>query len=194
MTVEITRIETLHQGWARLLAATIRLPNGETIRREIEDHGRAVCVLPYDPQRRTAILVRQFRAPPFLIAGESETLEAIAGIVEDADPARSAEREAREEAGLRLNTLEHVVTAWTMPGLSTERMDFYLATYGASDRVTDGGGLPDEHESIVVVEMQLADLADLADKGRLTDTKTLLLVQTLRLRRPALFGGDPARP
>jgi hypothetical protein len=39
--------------------------------------------------------------------------------------------------------------------------------------------------------MQLADLADLADKGRLTDTKTLLLVQTLRLRHPDLFGGDP---
>jgi nudix-type nucleoside diphosphatase (YffH/AdpP family) len=191
MAIEITGIETLHQGWARLLIVTIRLPGGETIRREVEDHGRAVCVLPYDPQRRTAVLVRQFRAPPFLVAGESETVEAIAGIVEDGDPARTAEREAREEAGLRLRGLEHVVTAWTMPGLSTERMDFYLATYGATDRVADGGGLANEHENIVVVEMQLADLADLADKGRLTDTKTLLLVQTLRLRHPDLFGGDP---
>lgn len=191
MAIEITRIDTLHQGWARLLVVTIRLPGGETIRREVEDHGRAVCVLPYDPQRRTAVLVRQFRAPPFLVTGESETVEAIAGIVEDDDPARTAEREAREEAGLRLGALEHVVTAWTMPGLSTERMDFYLATYGATDRVAEGGGLATEHESIVVVEMQLADLADLADKGRLTDTKTLLLVQTLRLRRPELFGSDP---
>jgi hypothetical protein len=36
--------------------------------------------------------------------------------------------------------------------------------------------------------MALADLARGADDGQLDDVKTLLLVQTLRLRQPGLFG------
>jgi len=32
--------------------ATIRLPNGQIVEREIEDHGTAVAVLPFDPVRR----------------------------------------------------------------------------------------------------------------------------------------------
>jgi len=38
-----------------------------------------------------------------------------------------------------------------------------------------------------VVELPLAELAARADEGRLDDMKTMLLVQTLRLRRPDLF-------
>ena len=56
-------------GWARLLIATIRLADGHTVEREIEDHGEAVCILPYNPVRRTAILVRQMRAPVLFAAG-----------------------------------------------------------------------------------------------------------------------------
>jgi len=74
-----------------------------------------------------------------------------------------------------------------MPGVSTERMDLYLAAYAEADRVGEGGGAPGEHEGITVVEMPLAELARLADGGQLTDMKALTLVQTLRLRRPELF-------
>ena len=50
-----------------------------------------------------------------------------------------------------------------------------------------GGGLASESESITVEEMALARLADMADRGELSDMKTFALVQTLRLRRPELF-------
>ena len=133
MTFAIINIETVYQGWGRYLIASIRLPDGETIRREIEDHGRAVCVLPYDPERRTVVLVRLLRAPVFLTAGQESSLEAIAGLLEEDDPAACARREAHEEAGLSLGALEHVVTGWSMPGISTERMDLYLAEYRAAD-------------------------------------------------------------
>ena len=83
--------------------------------------------------------------------------------------------------------LEHVVDAWTMPGVSTERIDLYLAEYGASDRVTSGGGLAHEDEDIEVVEMPLAELAGLMDSGGLVDMKTLVLALALRARRPDLF-------
>ena len=91
------------------------------------------------------------------------------------------------EAGLRLDALEHVATLWSTPGISTERMHLFLASYRQSDRVGDGGGLAEEHEDIAVVEMGLTELAHLADGGGLTDMKTFALVQSLRLRKPALF-------
>jgi nudix-type nucleoside diphosphatase (YffH/AdpP family) len=187
MTIPELQIDTVYQGWGRYLVATIRLPDGQTVRREIEDHGQAVGVLPYDAERRTALLVRQFRAPVFLAARQEETLEAIAGIQEGPDPAACVRREAFEEAGVRLDALEHVVAAWTMPGISTERMDLYLAPYRTTDRIGAGGGLPEEHENTTVVELGLAELAAMADAGELTDLKTFGLVQTLRLRRPDLF-------
>jgi len=183
--MDIIDIETVHSGWAKFLIATVRLPDGRTFRREIEDHGAAACVLPYDPERRTAVLVRQFRVPVYYAAREPHTLEAIAGIVEEADPAETARREAHEEAGLVLGTLEPVGEGWTMPGISTERMHLYLATYAG--RAREGRGGVDEDEDITAVELGLHELARLADTGKLVDIKTLVLVQTLRLRRPELF-------
>src|SRR5262249_14216808 len=154
---KIIDTETVFEGFSRLLIAKVELPDGQTIRREIEDHGRAVCVLPYDPERRTAILVRQFRAPAALVDGCEHVLEAVAGSVEDENIDACVYREAMEEAGLKLRALEHLGTAWSMPGISTEQMDLYLAAYSDSDRVGVGGGVADEHEGITVVELPLAE-------------------------------------
>ncbi len=83
---------------------------------------------------------------------------------------------------------DRVTTAWSMPGVSTERMTLFLAEYRPEDRVADGGGVAHEDEEIRVVEMGLAKLATLMAAGNLVDMKTLVLVQALRLRRPELFG------
>ena len=72
MTAEIVSTEIKHRGWSTFLLATIRLPDGNTITRAIEHHGNAVCVLPYDPVRRTAILVQQLRAPALYAAATEQ--------------------------------------------------------------------------------------------------------------------------
>jgi nudix-type nucleoside diphosphatase (YffH/AdpP family) len=190
MAHEIIDVTTLYEGWGRLLALRIRLPDGRVITREVEDHGAAVCVLPYDPERRVAMLVRQFRAPVFHGTGQPDLLEAPAGMLDEDDPADCARREALEEVGLTLTILEPVGPAWTMPGVSTERMHLYLAPYRAADRTGEGGGVAREHENITVCETPLAEVAARADHGRLSDLKTLALVQTLRLRRPDLFANS----
>jgi nudix-type nucleoside diphosphatase (YffH/AdpP family) len=115
-------------------------------------------------------------------------LEAPAGLLDEDDPEECARREALEEVGLSLTSLEPVAPVWSMPGISTERMHLYLAPYGPTDRTGEGGGISDEHENITVCEMKLAELAAMADRGEITDLKTFALVQTLRLRRPDLFG------
>jgi len=108
-------------------------------------------------------------------------------VIDAGDGADTAKREAMEEAGVQLRNLETVATVWTSPGISTERSEMFLAAYSAADRTGAGGGLAAEHEKITVVEIALTELAAMVDTGRITDMKTLALVQTLRLRHPALF-------
>lgn len=187
MKAEILHTLTVFNGWSKYLVVSVRLPNGEVARREIEDHGRAVAVLPYDADRKLALLVRQVRAPVLMATGEPELLEAIAGMLDHDKPEDCARREAHEEAGLRLGELEWLGAQWTTAGISTERMDLYLAPYSQSDRIADGGGVASEHEHVTVAEMPLGELAAMADRGELADMKTFALLQSLRLRRPELF-------
>src|SRR5436305_5119298 len=106
MSAEILHTITVYRGWSKYMVVSIRLPDGQVARREIEDHGCAVAVLPYDPMRKTAILVRQVRAPVLMSSGEPDLLEAIAGMLEQGEPEDRASREADEAAGLRLGDLE----------------------------------------------------------------------------------------
>ena len=185
-TVEIVGTEEKYSGWCRLLVATIRLADGKTVRREVEDHGAAASVLPYDPERRVALVIRQLRGPVLYAGGGAAIIEAPAGLIDAGEDAETtARREAMEEVGVRLTSLELAVAGWTMPGLSTEHMPLYLGSYTEKDRTGAGGGESDEQ--IEVVELPLATLAAMADDGRLADLKTFALVQTLRLRRPELF-------
>jgi nudix-type nucleoside diphosphatase (YffH/AdpP family) len=184
----IVSSEEQYGGWCRVLVAAIKLADGTIIHREIEDHGAAAAVLPYDPDRRVALVVRQLRAP-VLYAGEAPIIESPAGLIDPGEDAETtARREALEEVGVRLTSLERVTMAWTMPGISSERMPLFLGTYAERDRVAAGGGVGgDSGEQIEVLELSLAELAAMADDGRLGDLKTFALVQTLRLRRPHLF-------
>ena len=187
VTPRVLELRSVHQGWGRFGVARLRLADGTDVEREIEDHGDAVAVLPYDPERREALLVRQFRAPAFVAAGLPSTLEVPAGRLEGADPAGCAAREAMEECGVVLTALEAVATAWAMPAVSTERVHLFLASYRAADRIGTGGGLVEEGESIVVETLPLDELARRVDAGSLADMKTMLLVLALRHRRPDLF-------
>ena len=187
MPARVLDIRLIHDGWTKFQIARIALADGLSIAREIEDHGRAVAVLPYDPARRVVMLVRQLRAPMLVAADLQTSLEAPAGILDSGDPEECARREAMEECGLRLGPLEPLARAWSIPGVSTETMDLFLAPYAAADRVASGGGLAEEHEQIEVVETTCADLAAMIDEGRLVDMKTLVLALSLRLRHPHLF-------
>jgi nudix-type nucleoside diphosphatase (YffH/AdpP family) len=191
MTASIEKVEVVYKGWSTISKVALRYGD-HAFTREVEDHGQAVGVLPYDPVRRMALLVQMPRTP-VMLAGQSENLlEAPAGLIDPGeDPEHCARREAEEEAGVALHSLERLANAWSCPGVSTERIVLFLAEYQGSDRVGEGGGLDQENEHIAVVELPLADLAARTDRGDLTDLKTFALVQTLRLRRPELFSAAP---
>ncbi|GMM61960.1 NUDIX hydrolase [Novosphingobium pituita] len=176
----------VYDGWYRLHRLEVAMPDGARVERHLLDNGSAVAVLPYDPVRRTCMVITQPRAA-VLEAGEAPLIEAIAGALDGIDPAARIREEAMEEAGLRLDALEPVCKMWSLPPISTERIDLFLARYAATDRVGAGGGAEGEHECITVIEMGLDALRDLVVAGRLSDAKTLILAQALMLRHPDLF-------
>ena len=184
----ILRTDVKDDSWATFLRAEIRLDDGAVVWRQVEDHGCAAVVLPYDPVRRTALLVELFRAPGLYAGGTGVLVEAIAGLIDEGETAEAAaRREALEEAGVRLGELVFVGEVWTTPGISTERMSLYLAAYEAADRIAAGGGAEGEHENIKVLEVSLAELGRDLDAAAVGDMKLLALLQALRLRRPELF-------
>lgn len=183
----IEKAEAVFKGWLKVLKLSLRDAAGERFTREIEHHGRAVAVLPYDPVRRLAILVSQARPAVTWAGGPSELVEAPAGMLDGDDPEACARREALEEAGLRLGALEPLGAAFAMPGVSTECVDLYLAAYGAADRVAEGGGLAEEHEAITVLELPLAELWARVERREVADMKTLALILALKVKRPELF-------
>jgi nudix-type nucleoside diphosphatase (YffH/AdpP family) len=180
-------VNVLHRGWNTFGIATLTQPDGSVVQRALEDHGEAACVLPYDPDRRVALLVRQARVGPAFWGEAALFDEAPAGGLDGGAPEATAIREALEEAGVRLGALDPVAHAYSMPSVSSERLWLYLATYAQTDRTGPGGGLPDEGEQVFVLEVPLAELADQARTGRLPDLKTLVLIQALMLRKPELF-------
>lgn len=181
----IESVETVYQGWGRLLLATLRTPDGSRITRQIEDHGDAVAVLPYDAARGTVLLVRQSR-PPLIFRGEPELVyEALAGRIDPGEEAdTTARREALEECGVTLGAIERIGHFFAMPAVSTERLSLYLAPYSLADRTSAGGGLAHDHEDIEVLEMRLDHLWA-KGIGALTDMKTAVLVLALRERLAA---------
>lgn len=188
-TAEILSLAPLRQGYIKLFTARVRLPDGAEVDREIESHGDAASVLPYDPDRRVALMVSSPRVPILHALGRDQRLlEAPAGMLEGMQPEATVRKEAMEEVGLALRQVEFVAWAWSSPGVSTERVSLYLAAYGPADRTGEGGGAQGEHENIEVSEVPLAELwARVEDPAQAFDLKTLTLLQALRLRRPQLF-------
>jgi nudix-type nucleoside diphosphatase (YffH/AdpP family) len=189
MPPQILRRETVYAGYITLERLLLRMPDGEEVWREVESHGHAVAVLPYDPACGLAYTVRLHRIPVMICGGADPLEEACAGMIDSTDegPDQAVRREALEELGLRLGELEPVGCVWTSPGVVAERCNLFLARVSTADRVAAGGGAEGEHEGIEVLERPLGELVRAADAGTLADAKLLMLVQALRLRQPALF-------
>jgi nudix-type nucleoside diphosphatase (YffH/AdpP family) len=182
----LDRLRT-YSGYITVETLRIRLTDGFVVSRDVERHGDAAAVLPYNCARRCALVSRLFRAPVFDATGEDTVEEACAGMVGHETDDATARREAREELGVSLSVLEPVARVWSSPGVSTERQSLFLAVYSAADRIAEGGGVLGEHEGISVIERPLVQLAHDLDQGRIVDSKLVTLMYALRHRRPELF-------
>ena len=177
--ITVEKVEPLSRGWAKLDRYTIRYTRGDggevVIHREVHDHGHGATVLPYDTQRGTVLLVRQFRLPAYLHDGDGFIIEACAGLLDGDDPAQCAKREAEEELGFRLANLRFMTTVYATPGAVTERLSLFIADYDHQARIGAGGGEAHEGEDIEVMEVPFEEMRRMVQDGRIVDAKTVLL-------------------
>ncbi len=154
----------------------------QTLTRETYERGDAATVLPYDPERGTVLLVRQFRFAAARPDHDGTLIETIAGMLDGGEPEATVRREAEEEAGVALHDITKVFSLFMSPGAFTERLTLFTAAYRAADRRRKGGGLASEGEDIEVLELPLAEALDLARSGAIHDAKTVILLQHLAMR------------
>ena len=117
-------------------------------------------------------LVKQFRFPAYVTGHEEPLIEACAGLIDEDEPETAIRREAEEELGYRLRHVKHLYTSYMSPGSLTERLSFFTADYSPGDRISDGGGHPDEGEDIEVLEITLDETLAAIRDGRIVDAKT----------------------
>lgn len=195
--VVIRDVELTSQGWHVLRRTTFdyRRRDGrwERQQRETYDRGNGAVILPYDTERRTVLLTRQFRFPAYVNDHPDGLLiEAAAGLLDADDPLTAIRRESAEELGVTLSRIEHVFDAYMSPGSVTERLHFFAAAYTPENRTSDGGGVADEGEDIEVLELDFAEALAMTREGQIIDGKTIMLLQWAALHGPFAPPGCPS--
>ncbi len=148
--------------------------DGGPFSREVVRHRGAVAVLAFDGE--SVVLVRQWRAPL-----ATAILEIPAGTrdVEGEDPAATASRELREEAGLRAGRLERLCELYNSPGWSDQRTIVYLATELVS---VPRAPIGPEEEAMEVLTVPLAAAVALVTGDTPCDATTAVAVLALAAR------------
>ena len=160
----------------------------QTQDRETYDRGNGACILLYQRERRRVLLTRQFRYPVFVNGWQQLMVEAVAGLLDEADPVSCIRAEAEQEAGVKLREVQPLFEAYMSPGSVTEKLHFFAAEYEDSDLVSEGGGLIDEGEDIARFEIGFDEAMCQVEAGEIVDAKTLLL---LRWAERHVFGPAP---
>lgn len=184
--IRIHSVEVLSDDWATLKKFTFdyRRRDGSLERqvRQTYDRGHGAVILPYDPERGTVLLVRQFRLPAYVTGHPEPLIEACAGLLDKDDPETCIRREAEEELGYRLRETAQVFHVYMSPGSVTERLMFFVARYSPDDRIGQGGGDAHEGEDIEVLEPTLDEALAMIDQGLIIDAKTIMLLQHIKLK------------
>ena len=186
--VRITNVEVLSDSWyvLRKVGFDYRDRDGRWSHQEREayDRGNGATVLMVDWDRQTVLLTRQFRIPAYLNGHpDGILLETPAGLLDNDDAETAIRREAEEETGYQVGAVDQLFELFMSPGSVTERVAFFVAEYTPVDQTSNGGGLKDEGEDIEVVELTLDDAFQAVTDGRITDGKTVILLQWAQLNR-----------
>ena len=140
--VRVLNSELLADDWATLTKYDIdyrrRDGSHETLVRQVYDRGHGAAILPYDPDRDTVLLVRQFRMPVYLDDRRGWLIEACAGLLDELDPEAAIRNEAIEELGYDLGEVTRVFDAFMSPGSVSERLSLFVARYSRAQRVSAG--------------------------------------------------------
>jgi ADP-ribose pyrophosphatase len=138
--------------------------SGVEIVREVARHPGGAGALPLFDDGRVA-LVKQYRHP-----ARRELLEIPAGRIEGGEtPEICAARELEQEIGFRAGRIEKLAEFYSTPGFCEEKLHVYLAT-----DLTPSSQALDHDELIEVVYLPFAEAAQMAERGGIEDSKTII--------------------
>jgi ADP-ribose pyrophosphatase len=157
---------------------TVRFPDGSTGQLEMLRHPGAAAVVPFlDPPKDAdprVVLIRQLRH-----AASGYIWEVPAGRLDQGEPPEwCAARELEEETGMRARRLERLVTIYTTPGFTDERIHLFLA-----DGLDPGAEHREADEFMELHTLPWSQVLTMVERGEIVDAKTLvslLYVQSFR--------------
>jgi len=152
-----------------LFKDSVELEDGRNTTREIVIHTDAVCILPVKDDN--VILIKQFRYPL-----SNNIIEIPAGIIERGeDPCSAARRELKEETGYVSNNMQKIISFYSSPGFTNEKLHFFIAR-----DIVPGKQELDTDEDIELLEVSLNKSIDMIIKGDIVDAKTIIALYTYR--------------
>lgn len=179
--IRVHAVEVLADDWYLLKKTTFDFlrNDGSWQRqsRETYDRGNGATILLYNLERKTVILIRQFRYPAFVNGLDDLLVEAPAGLLDEASPEERIQLEVEEETGYRVSHIRKIFEAYMSPGSVTEKLYFFVAEYDANSKISDGGGMANEGEDIDVLELEIAEAMAMINSGEIADGKTIMLLQ-----------------
>ncbi|MBD8031927.1 MULTISPECIES: NUDIX domain-containing protein [Solibacillus] len=152
----------------------VKLPNGETGKREIINHPGAVAVIAITENNKI-LFVEQYRK-----ALERSIVEIPAGKMEKGEePIVTARRELEEETGYTSEDLKFVQAFATSPGFADEVIHIYVAEkLKKLDIPVD----LDEDEFVDLMELSLEEAEAMVADGRIFDAKTAFAVLWVKMK------------
>ncbi|UUW87918.1 NUDIX domain-containing protein [Pimelobacter simplex] len=173
----------LHRdGWVLALRSDqVRRPGADDegdFRRLVVEHPGAAVILAVDAEDRVLCL-RQYRHP-----AAHRLVELPAGVCDHPgeDPVEVARRELREEASLAAERWTHLLSTWSSPGYSAERIHYFLAE-DLSEADRGDFELRHEEADLEVLWVPFADLVDAILAGDVADGPVVQAVLALQVRR-----------
>ncbi len=154
----------------------------QTQSRECYDRGDGAAILLYNSAKRTVILTKQFRMPSYLNGNKTGMMiEVCAGLLDEDHPEACIIKEVEEETGFKIGNPQKVFELFSTPGAVTEKIYYFVAEYSDEMKISDGGGLEEEHEEIEVLEINFETALAMVSKGEINDAKTVVLLQYAKL-------------
>ncbi len=156
--------------------------------RLVFERGDSAAVLLFHVERKSVLLVEQFRVPTLLgrrrddpTSADGWIVETVAGMIDGNETGEAAAiRETLEETGYQIGTLRPIGKFFSSPGGSSERILLCFAEVRDADRTGKGGGIDDE--DIKIVEVPIDDLFDRLGRGAIEDPKLWIAAYWLRDR------------
>lgn len=141
-------------------------PGNVKVRRDVIRHSGSIVVLAVDNAggKQRVLLERQYR----YAAGE-RLWELPAGRVDPGEtPLAGAKRELLEETGYTAGKWRRALFFFVSPGFLDESMEVFLA-----QELKKGKAQPEEDERIAIRFFSLAQVVEMAMKGKIKDAKTI---------------------